>query len=42
MTLPLRIVQAKATADGEQPCAAPIRASVGSFSKLPPGPPSGE
>ena len=28
MTLPLRIVQAKATADAEQPCAAAIRASV--------------
>ena len=34
MTLPLRMVQASATAAAEQPCAAPIRASVGSRSKL--------
>ena len=32
MTLPFRIVQAKATAADEQPCATPIRASVGSRS----------
>ena len=29
MTLPLRMVQANATAAAEQPCAAPIRARVG-------------
>src|SRR3979411_781111 len=32
MTLPLRMVQASATAAAEQPCAPPIRASVGSRS----------
>ena len=34
MILPLRMVQASATAAAEQPCAAPICASVGSRSKL--------
>ena len=34
MTLPLRVVQAKATAAGEQPCAAPTRASTGSRSNV--------
>ena len=29
MTLPLRMVQARATAAGEHPCASPMRASVG-------------
>jgi hypothetical protein len=42
ITLPLRMVQASATAAAEQPCAAPIRASMGSRSTLAPGPPSGE
>src|SRR5262249_43284888 len=42
MTFPLRMVQASATAAAEEPCASPIRASVGSRSKLAPGPPSGE
>jgi len=42
MTLPLRIVHAKATAAGEQACAAPIRASVGSRSNVLSDPPSGE
>ena len=37
MTLPLRMVQASATAAAEQPCAAPIRTSVGSRSRLAPG-----
>ena len=42
MMLPLRVVQASATAAGEQPRTAATRASVGSRSKLAPGPPSGE
>jgi 2,4-dienoyl-CoA reductase-like NADH-dependent reductase (Old Yellow Enzyme family) len=37
-----RMVQASATAAAEQPCAAPIRTSVGSRSRLAPVPPSGE
>src|SRR5438876_9522429 len=42
MTLPLRIVQASATAAAQQLCAAPMRASVGSRSRFAPAPPSGE
>ena len=42
ITCLLRMVQASATAAAEQPCVAPIRASVGSRSRLAPGPPSGE
>jgi hypothetical protein len=41
-TLPLRMVQASATAAAEQPRAAPILASVGSRSRLAPGPPSAQ
>src|SRR5215831_7436453 len=40
MTLPLRMVQASATAAAEESCAPPIRASVGSRSTLTPGPPT--
>ena len=42
MTLPLRMVQASATAAAEQPRAAAMRESIGSRSRLAPGPPSGE
>jgi hypothetical protein len=41
MTLPLRIAQASATAAAEQPCAAPMAASVGSRSTPLSDPPSG-
>ena len=34
MTIPLRMVHANATAAGEQPCASPICASVGSRSNV--------
>jgi hypothetical protein len=34
MIIPLRMVQASATAAAEQPCAAPMRASVGSRSNV--------
>src|SRR4029077_10860496 len=42
ITLPLRTAQASATAAGEQPCAAPICASVRSVIKRLFSPPSGE
>jgi len=42
MTLPLRVTQANATAAAEHPCAAPIRASVGSPTTSLLSPPSGE